>query len=85
MTHILVRADGSYDRGAIFAKARKELRRGLHDDWSAALFYAWRVAKGQREAFDARAVKRPVRSRRNYSEAMPSGFSTRNEAMFHVQ
>lgn len=69
MTHQLIRDDGTYDRGAITAKARGELRRGLHDDWSAAMSYAWRVAKDQREAFTARTVEsRPVPKARKYSK-----------------
>ncbi|MBG0797161.1 hypothetical protein IYX23_05600 [Methylocystis sp. L43] len=79
MTHILLRPDGTYNRGAITAKARAELRRGLHDDWSAAMSYAWRVAKDQREALVGRTAKRrPVRTPRKYSDMLAPMIAARS-------
>jgi hypothetical protein len=53
----LLTPDGAYDRKAIMAKAHSEFwcRRRFGDvefDWSAALAYAWRVARGQRDIWN---------------------------------
>lgn len=53
-TQKLLGPGGAYDRGAIMAKAHREMkarrRRGEASSFGACLEYAWRVARDQRAA-----------------------------------